>query len=307
MLKFKNIQIDSPLLLAPLAGYTDMPFRIICRELGAGMVFSELISADGIIRKNQKTLDLMRISSKEQPVAIQIFGNDPQVMGDAAVIVEKLGPAIIDINMGCCAQRVCRSGSGAALLKNTEHLYKIAANVKKNVSIPVTAKIRIGWDEKNKNYLDTVQALNEAGMAFISVHGRTKIQQYSGYADWEIIKEVSHFSKTPIIGNGDVLSYDDAILKLKESGCAAVMLGRAALGNPWIFNNKIPEQSEIIEIIKRHLNMMIDHYEEKGIILMRKHIVKYIHDFKDASHIRRKLVIAKSQSEILKLLAQIPC
>lgn len=302
MIKLANIEINSPILLAPLAGLTDLPFRLICHQHGAGMVFSELISAEGIVRNNPKTIDLLRISDEERPVSIQIFGHKPDVMAEAAKFVETLNPTAIDINMGCCAPKVCRGNSGAALLKDLDVLYKVASSVVKSVSIPVSAKIRIGWDSDSKNYLDTVSTLQDAGIAFISVHGRTKQQKYTGLADWEIISEIAEHANVPIVGNGDILTYNDALKRLKESGCSAVMIGRAAVGNPWIFSNKTPSLTERLNLIKKHLDMMIDYYGDYGIILMRKHIVKYIHGFRNSSSVRGKLVLAKSRQEIHDLL-----
>jgi tRNA-dihydrouridine synthase B len=305
-MKLANIDIHNPILLAPLAGLTDLPFRTICHRHGAGMVFTELISAEGIVRNNPKTIDLLKISEEEKPVSIQIFGKDPNIMSEAAQYIETLKPATIDINMGCCAPKVCNGNSGAALLKDLDILYKIASQIVAKVSIPVSAKIRTGWCESSKNYLDTVSALQDAGVCFITVHGRTRQQKYTGLADWDIISEIADFAKVPIIGNGDIQTHAEALNKLKTSGCDAVMIGRAALGNPWVFSDKQPSRTEVIEQIKSHLEMMLEHYGEYGVILMRKHIVKYIHGFRNSSKVRGKLVVAKTKEEVLELLKTVP-
>ena len=291
-----------PLILAPIAGFNDSPSRRIARRHGAGLVVTELISAEGIVRNNKKTMDLLRFHEEERPVAVQIFGNRADLMAEAAAIVEGLGPDLIDINMGCPARRICASGSGAALLNDPSEIYDITQGIVKRVRIPVTAKIRIGWDHESLNYSDTVKALEDAGISMIFVHGRTRAQQYGGVADWDIIRSIVEKSHVPVVGNGDIRSYDEAYERMAYSGCPAVMIGRGAIGNPWIFSGKIPGPSEMIAHIKDHMDLMIEFHGDRGIILMRKHFVRYIHAFRGAKNIRKDLVVATDREVICRIL-----
>lgn len=304
-LKLGRLHVDSPLVLAPMAGYTDSPFRRIARMHGAGFTVTELVSAEGIVRDNKKTRKLLFFTDEERPLGIQIFGNNPEVMGTAAKIAETILPDFIDINMGCCSQKICHGGMGAALLKDPALLGKIAENVVRAVDVPVSAKIRIGWDFSSLNYREVARALEEAGVDFITVHGRTRSQMFSGESDWNIIAEIAESARVPVIGNGDIASHDDALRKLQESGCAAVMIGRGAVGNPWIFSGKKPAMKEIVAQIIAHLDAMIGHYGEYGIILMRKHLVKYIHGFHGAAQMRVRLLQAKERDEVVRLLGEL--
>jgi nifR3 family TIM-barrel protein len=303
MLKIRELTIDGSLVLAPMAGFCDSPFRRIARRHGACLVFTELISAEGIIRGSRKTMELMRFAAEERPLGIQIFGKDPVVMGEAAAIVEReLAPDLIDINAGCCAPKVCSGGSGAALLRNPVLLGSIAASVVRSVKTPVTAKIRIGWDERSRNYLEVVRVLEDSGVSLISVHGRTRSQKYGETADWNVLAEIKMKAKVPVIGNGDIKSHDEALSRLASSGCDAVMIGRGAVGNPWVFSGREPDITGIVAGIKEHLGMMIDLYGEPGIVLMRKHLVRYIHGMRNASRVRAALVVSKSREELCSLL-----
>lgn len=301
------IQLQNPIMLAPMAGYTDSPFRRIARSFGAGMVFTELISADGIVRHNKKTLDLLTFTPYERPLGIQIFGNDPAIMQEAACQLLSLKPDCIDINCGCCAPKVCNNGKGAGLLKDVDLLYKIACAVVSSIHVPVSAKIRLGFSQGTKNYMEVVHALEEAGVAFITVHGRTRDQYYSGKADWEAITHIARTAKVPIVGNGDITSYDDALRKLQSSGCSAVMIGRAALGNPWIFCGKTPSWEEKCETIALHYKLMIEQYGSYGVILMRKHIVHYLKGFPGASKLRQKIMTCETVDEVQQILDTISC
>lgn len=297
-----KITLPSPLVLAPVAGYTDSPFRKICVKHGCGLTMTELISAEGIVRKNKKTMDLLSFDGEERPLAIQIFGRKPEIMGRAAAIVETLHPDIIDINMGCPAKKVCGSGNGASLLKDPELVFKITESVVKSTSIPVTAKIRIGWDDNSLNYMEIVQALEAGGVTFITVHGRTRAQQYSGLADWNVIRDICATAKVPVIGNGDIDSHEKALEMMEFSGCKAVMIGRGAFGNPWIFSGKTPGVTEIIQQVKEHYDLMVDEYGERAIHMMRKHIVKYIHGIRNAAKARSAIVTASGRDEVFKIL-----
>ncbi len=285
-----------------MSGFTDSPFRRIARKYGAALVFSELISSEGIVRNSKKTMELLRFTEDERPIGIQIFGSNPAVMGEAAKRISELKPDIIDINFGCCAPGVCRGGAGAALLREPEILGAIARSVVKEGKVSVSAKIRTGWDENSLNYMTIVRILEDSGISFISVHGRTRAQRYSDKANWDLIKEINEKSNIPVIGNGDIMSHREAMERQSYSGCCAVMVGRGAIGNPWIFSASEPGIGERIDQIKYHLNLMIEFYGDRGIILMRKHLAKYIHGIKDASKTRMKLVQSKNIDEIHRIL-----
>lgn len=291
-----RLHAAGPIMLAPIAGFTDSPFRRIARRYGAGLAVTELISAEGIVRMNRKTAELLRFAPDERPLAVQIFGNRPEAVAEAASRVEELGPDCIDLNMGCPARRVCGSGSGAALLLEPKKIYAIASSVVKRVRLPVSAKIRIGWDERTMTYRETVRALEDAGISFITVHGRTKAQGYGGTADWNVITEIASTSRVPIVGNGDIRSHEQARQRLASSGCRAVMIGRGALGNPWIFSGEAPGLPEIAAQIVEHLDMMLTHYGERGLILMRKHAAYYLRRFHGARRLRSLLVTAEDVS-----------
>ncbi len=266
------------------------------------MTMTELVSVEGIVRHNPKTVALLKFTEAERPIAIQIFGHNPATMGEAAAAAETYRPDMIDINLGCPARKVCGSGNGAALLKDPALICRITESVVKSTGLPVTAKIRTGWDSRSRNYLDVVHALEDGGVSFITVHGRTREQQYEGLADWNAIREIREKAKVPIIGNGDIDSHEKAGEMMRFSGCDAVMIGRGALGNPWIFSGIKPGTAEILEQVKLHLKMMIDEYGDWGVHMMRKHIVKYIHGVKNAARVRHSIVLATGYDEILDIL-----
>lgn len=284
------IPLHNPFLLAPLAGYTDPPFRRIARQFGAGMVFTELISADGIVRANAKTLSMLSFSPEEKPYGIQIFGNDPVIMSEAAHKVLSHNPDCIDINSGCCVPKVCNNGKGAGLLKDVTLLHAIAGAVVKHAGVPVSVKIRLGFTRGTQNYFEVVSALQDAGVSFITVHGRTRDQFFSGKADWEAIQAIARSARIPIVGNGDICSFDGAHERLASSGCSAVMIGRAALGNPWIFSGQQPLPHDRVTIIKKHYDLALRHYGDYGMILMRKHIGHYLKGFHNASKLRQEII-----------------
>ncbi|TAL39480.1 MAG: tRNA dihydrouridine synthase DusB [Spirochaetes bacterium] len=297
-----TLHLESPLLMAPIAGFTDSPFRRIVRRHGAGITYTELISAEGIVRGCRKTMELMHFSAEERPLGIQIFGMDADRMAQAAELVCELGPDLIDINMGCCAPKVCHSGSGAALLRDLDLLGEIATAVVKRAHIPVSAKIRLGWDDDSRNYRETLRVLEGSGISFVTVHGRTRSQRYSGRADWEAIAEIRALASIPVIGNGDIVSHDQALHRLAESGCAAVMIGRGALGNPWIFSGRQPSMAERAAVIRAHIDLMVERFGNYGLILMRKHLVRYVHGVKNASRIRDTLVHLDTYADIIAVI-----
>ncbi len=307
MFTFGSCTIKNELVLAPVAGYSDSPFRRIALKNGAGFVVTELISAMGIVRNNLKTVNLLKSADDEHPLGIQIFGSDPDLMAEAAGIVEGHKPEFIDINMGCPATKVVKAGvgSGSALLREPEKAGAIAEAVIKRVSVPVTAKIRLGWDANELTYRDVVRRLEDSGITLIAVHGRTKAQGYSGEADWDAIEEIAAMTELPVVGNGDIENHAEAMQRLNQGGCTAVMIGRAAFGNPWIFSGHEPTVEERIATVKEQLRMNIEYYGDWGLMLMRKHMAKYFHGFRDASSIRKKLVTAPTVEAVHEILDSI--
>lgn len=296
-----NIRLSAPVALAPMAGITDMPFRIICKELGCGLVVSEMVSAKGLLYKNVKTFDMLRIAQEERPAAIQLFGSNPMELARAAKIVEANGADIIDFNMGCPVPKIVNNGEGSALMKNPQLAYEILARMADSVKIPVTVKIRAGWDEKNINAPEIALLAEKAGVAAIAVHGRTREQYYNGKADWNVIKKVKETVKIPVFGNGDILTAADGLRMLKETGCDGLMIGRGADGNPWIFTEIINALNgncgkyEVpldvrLHMIERHLQMLKDF---KGEVIavkeMRRHAGAYLKGMPMAAEYRRRI------------------
>jgi len=286
MLKIGKFLIKYPYIMAPIAGYTDSPFRRIVKTLGAGLVYTELISADALIHNNQKTLRLMAHTVTEKPLVIQLLGNNIDTLVKASQIAISHGADIIDLNIGCPAHNVVANGSGAALLKKPELLKEIIIEMRKAISVPFTIKTRIGWDEHSKNILQIVDIANEHGVDAIAIHLRTKTQGFKKGIDINSLIEAVRISKIPIIGNGDILTPMDAKYMMDISGCAGVMIGRGAIGNPWIFNMiidyiekgvySLPSVITVKQIMLSHIGMMIEFYGERnGVKLFRKHLVHY--------------------------------
>jgi len=310
-----NQEIASPALLAPMAGYTDMPFRLLCKEQGVGIVYTEFASSEGLIRDSQRTREYLLFSPRERPVAIQIFGHDPVSMTQAAASIEQdFKPDIIDINMGCPVRKVVKKGAGAALLKNPPLISAIVSHVKKSVRTPVTAKIRSGWNQDSINVLEVSQRLEDAGIAAIAVHPRTASMQYQGHSDWEWIARVKESVSVPVIGNGDIHSSEDAIRMIKTTACDAVMVGRGALGNPWIFrqiNQKLEGWETVAEVTtSEKIEMCLRHIALEGKLrgedlahrIMKKHYRWYFRGFPGAAEMRRKLVRLDRISVVIEFL-----
>ena len=230
-----NIELSAPLALAPMAGITDLPFRLICRRLGCGMTVSEMVSAKGLLYKNVKTTEMLRIDDGERPTAIQLFGSVPAELAEAARMVEASGADMIDFNMGCPVPKIVNNGEGSALMKNPQLAHDILAAMVKAVKIPVTVKFRAGWDDANRNAVEVARAVEAAGVSAVAVHGRTRQQFYEGKADWSIIADVKQAVKVPVFGNGDIFTVADGLRMLEQTGCDGLMIGRGADGNPWLF------------------------------------------------------------------------
>ena len=306
-LKIGDLQIDTPILLAPMAGVTDYSFRILCKEQGAGIVYSEFVSAHGIIRKNDKTLDLIKFHEEERPIGVQIFGDSPKVMADAAkFVVEKFKPDILDINYGCPVPKVTKKGAGSAALKDLGLMDEITRAVVESVSqIPVTVKMRAGWDLQSIIVEKAGVLLENAGVKAITLHPRTAMQTLKGNANWSLIKLLKESVSVPVIGNGDINTADDVLRMFDEIGCDAVMIGRAALGNPWFFKQarallqrkKVAEPSveDQVKLCKRHFDLLLENRGlHRGLYLMRKHFSWYIKGFPGAADYRTRLVTANS-------------
>lgn len=303
----RNIPIYGDLILSPMAGFSDIPFRRICREFGMSMSYTEVISMDGVLWKNQKTFKLLNFLPRERPIIFQILGNDEDKIVEACRIIEQLGPDIIDVNMGCSVSDIAGKGAGAGLLKDPAKIGRIFNKLTKVLHVPVTGKIRLGWDNKSRNYLEIARILEENGASLIAVHGRTRSQFFNGKADWHAITEVRQAVKIPVLGNGDVKCVADIERITCDTGCDGVMIGRAAIGHPWIFQHKDRDQvsyQDKIELIQRHLSYMLEYYgQDIGVILFRKHAVRYIMGMPNATELRPHLVTCNSAGEIMDLIA----
>lgn len=312
--KIGPVGIENPFVLAPMAGITDLPFRELCKEQGAGLLYTEMVSAKAISYRNRNTIPLMEISPGENPVALQIFGSEPELMAEVARSIEDQPFDILDINMGCPVPKVVNNGEGSALLKNPELIRKIVSAVSRAVKKPVTVKMRIGFEGADVDPVETAKIMEDAGAAAIAVHGRTRQQYYSGKADWDTIRKIKEAVSVPVIGNGDVDSPKKAEAMLKETGCDAVMIGRAVRGNPWIFREMNyyfetgellprPSVEELKEMILRHARHQIEKKGEyTGIREMRKHVAWYTAGMRHSAGIRRESNLISGYEELKALL-----
>jgi nifR3 family TIM-barrel protein len=316
MFKIGNVEIENNVVLAPMAGICNSAFRRIIKEMGCGLIYSEMVSDKALVYDNKKTNDMLYMTEYERPIVEQIFGSDIDSFVSAAKIVyERMKPDIIDINMGCPVPKVAVSAqAGAALLKNQEKIKSIVEAVVSSVPIPITIKIRSGWDKNNINAKEVAKICEEAGASAICVHPRTRSQRYEGLSDWSIIKEVKESVNIPVIGNGDIKTVYDAKRMIEETGCDAVMIGRAALGNPWLIrdivnylnNGKLPEEvtkEEKIDMCVKHLNYLMEFKPEKVAILeMRSHIAWYLKGINGVNEIKNKVFKSNTKKEILDIL-----
>lgn len=308
------IKLVNPVILAPMAGVTDLPFRLLAKEMGCGLVYSEMVSDKGLLYKNNHTMDMLKIDERERPVAMQIFGSDPESMAKAAQFVEAAGTDIIDINMGCPTPKIIKNGSGAALMCQPELAYRIMVNVVEAVKVPVTVKIRKGWNQNSINAVEMAKLAEKAGIAAVAVHGRTREQFYSGEADWSIIRQVKESVGIPVIGNGDIRTPYDAEKMLAETGCDGLMIGRGAQGNPWIFRQvtqylatgevlPLPTASERLSVMLRHLDMLVEYKGEYlGIREMRRHGAWYTKGLHHSSELRLKFNQAVCKEDFIAAL-----
>lgn len=310
-MKIGNVELQKNVFLAPMAGITDKPFRNICRKFGAGMVYSEMISAKGLYYRDKKTASLMDMEG-ESPCAIQIFGSEPEIIAEVIPCVMEYKPDIIDINMGCPAPKIVNNGDGSALMKNPELMGKIMRAASDASPVPVTAKIRKGWEEDNS--LLCAEILEANGAAAVAVHGRTREEFYSGKADWDVIKEIKNNLKIPVIGNGDIFEAADAKCMFEETGCDGVMIARGAQGNPWIFKQieellkqgeviTVPTAKEKLFIVIEHIDALIaDKGESRGVKEARKHIAWYIKGMKGAAAIKTEIFKISDYAKMRQVL-----
>ena len=315
-MKIGNVQVDNEVFLSPMAGVTDLPFRTICKEKGCGMLYTEMINAKALCYDDENTKKMLRMDKDEHPVAVQIFGSDPEFMGKAAIIMNQYPNEILDINMGCPAPKVIKNGDGSALMRNPKLAAEVLTAVVKNSEKPVTLKIRKGWDDDSVNAVEIAKIAEECGISALAIHGRTREQFYSGKADWDIIAEIKQAINIPVIGNGDVFEVEDAVNMLEKTKCDAIMIGRGAQGNPWIFNRInhymktgeiLPEPTleEKITTAIRHMNLAVaEHGDYVAVREMRKHIGWYLKGLKNSAKYRDQINKITDYKEVIAMLEE---
>jgi nifR3 family TIM-barrel protein len=313
-MKLGNLILDNPVMLAPMAGVTDLPYRLLCKEQGCDFMVTEMVSAKAVLYNNKNTDLLLLRKEEEGPVALQLFGSDPQIMADIAARLESLGFAGFDINMGCPVPKVVNNHEGSALMKNPKLASEIVSEMTNAVKIPVTVKFRKGFDEEHINAVEFAHIMEESGAAALTVHGRTREQFYSGKADWDIIKQVVDRVNIPVFGNGDIFSGEDAKRMLEQTGCEGIAVGRGAKGNPWIFReiNAVmkgevipppPTVKERKEMIMRHARLMVEYKPEFMVVReMRKHVSWYTTGLHNCAALRDEVNHTESLEELFELL-----
>lgn len=315
-MKFKDFEVENEVFLAPMAGVTDLPFRLICKEHGCGLLYTEMINAKALCYDDEKTKKMLNIYEEEMPVAIQIFGSEPDYMGKAAEILNLYPNAVLDINMGCPAPKVVKNGDGSALMRDPELAKRVISSVVENSEKPVTLKIRKGWDDENLNAMEIAKIAELCGISALTIHGRTREQYYSGKADWDIIKLLKSELSIPVIGNGDVASIEDAIKMKNDTNCDAIMIGRGAQGNPWIFDRishylktgeiaSLPSKEEKLDVAIKHMKLSVqEHGEFVAVREMRKHIGWYLKGMKNSARFRDDINKMENVDEVVAKLLE---
>ena len=316
-LKIGNVELKNRYILGPMAGVTDLPFRLLCKEQGAGLLCMEMVSAKAIFYNNKNTESLLTIHPEELPVSLQFFGSDPKIMGEMAKRIEERPFAILDINMGCPVPKVVKNGEGSALMKEPKLVYDIVSSIVKAIEKPVTVKIRKGFDDEHVNAVEIAKIIEEAGASAVAVHGRTREQYYSGKADWDIIRQVKEAVSVPVIGSGDVTSPQKAEEMVRMTGCDGIMIARGAQGNPWIFSELIsyeemgqvpprPDKDELRRMLLRHARLQLEYKGEYcGIREMRKHVSWYTKGVANAARLRDQINQVETYGELENLLTSL--
>lgn len=314
-LKIGNVTLDNPLVLAPMAGVTDLPFRLLCKEHGVGLVCMEMVSAKAIYYKNKNTEQLLEIYPQERPVSLQLFGSDADIIAEMAAKIEDRPFDILDFNMGCPVPKVVNNGEGSALMKNPKLVEEILTKLVRAVKKPVTVKIRKGFDEEHVNAVEIAKIAEGCGVAAVAVHGRTRQQYYSGHADWDIIRQVKEAVQIPVIGNGDLHTAEDVCCMKEQTGCDGFMIGRGAQGNPWIFEQILhkletgeelprPTVQEVTEMVMRHARLQVEiKGEYTGMREIRKHAAWYTAGYRNSSKLRGKINEVETIQQLEELFA----
>jgi tRNA-dihydrouridine synthase B len=312
-MKIGSVVLDNIMVLAPLAGITTLPFRLMAKASGCGLVCSEMISANGLVYRSAKTLELIGSRIEEKPLSVQIFGSDPCLMAEAAAMVEDSGADILDINLGCSVKKVLKTGSGAALMKTPEKVEKILWAVRKSIRIPLTVKMRTGWDKSGSEAFKIAEIAEAAGVNGITVHPRLATQGFGGKADWSLIAAVKKNVSIPVIGNGDIMTPEDVLVMKKETNSDGIMIGRAAIGNPWIFSQALslmkgrervsPSLSERFDVMKKYLVTSIECFgEQRGCRMMRSHLGWFVKELRFAGRFRESIKRISTEKEAMSLI-----
>lgn len=316
-LQIGNVTLENNLILAPMAGVSDLPFRLLCREQGAGLVCMEMVSAKAILYKNRNTEELLTIDPKEHPVSLQLFGSDPDIISEIAKQIEERPFDILDLNMGCPVPKVVNNGDGSALMKNPRLAGEIIEKTVRAIKKPLTVKIRKGFDDAHVNAVELAHIAQESGAAAVAVHGRTREQYYAGHADWDIIRQVKEAVSIPVIGNGDIRTPEDVAAMAEQTGCDGYMIARGAEGNPWIFRQILhyfetgehlarPDFSEVTEMLLRHAKMQIDcKGDYTGIREIRKHAAWYTAGYRNSSKLRRRINEVENYEQLEALFREV--
>ena len=308
------VKLKNQLILAPMAGVTDLPYRLLCKEQGCALVYTEMVSAKAILYRNKNTKSLLEVADGEGPVAVQLFGSDPKIMSDIAALIQDGPYDIIDVNMGCPVPKIVNNGEGSALMKTPDLAYEILSAMVKAVRKPVTVKFRKGFDDSHVNAVEFARAAEAAGVAAVAVHGRTREQYYSGSADWDIIRRVKEAVSIPVIGNGDIFTPQDARRMLEETGCDFLMLARGVRGNPWLFQRTLhyletgellppPGRDEVKEMILKHARLQLQYKGEYvGVRELRKHVAWYTTGLAHSASLRQEINQAETMEDLKKLI-----